>query len=607
MSSLFSSPLGLLALVGVPAVFLLHLYRRRFRPHEVSAVFLWLDPDQSPAAGRKREPLLRSLSFYLELLAALALGLAFAGPRGCIATPGGGGRHFVAVLDNTASMTAMLPEGQRAYEKARELLRERIAELPRGSRVTLVTTGEPPRLLVGPAAYPLASDEALEEWKPLRPGHDALPAIALAEQLSGEADRVLFVTDRLESDTIPEEIEVLAVGSQAVNTGFVRVARERSEESDGDVVLASVAHFGPKGTQTTLRVLSAGTLLHSAKIDLEPESPRHWSFELPAEIPTVTLELAGDAFSVDDRAVLAPTAPRTLALAAALDEERARRLGLAPRGEDSALAPLLAFVQDALEVPADSQTAHLLLCDGLPSPALLGPATWALALRAEPDSSSRSELIGPFLIDKKHPLLRGVTLEGIVWSLQEDLSPLPGAPLVSAGSRPILTEEELPGGRTIFHLNLDPNRSSLQRSPDWPILLANLAELRRAALPGPLRTNLFSGEDLVLRTSPDKRWTLRSPTGVEREASGRDQLLFEDLSEQGEWTLQLENRELKIAVSFADPAESDLRDRGAGTSDPASEFAELRADGGGPALWLALAALLFVLVDWLFLQRRTQA
>ena len=38
---MFQSPLGLLALLGVPAVVLLHLFRRRFERRPVSALFLW--------------------------------------------------------------------------------------------------------------------------------------------------------------------------------------------------------------------------------------------------------------------------------------------------------------------------------------------------------------------------------------------------------------------------------------------------------------------------------------------------------------------------------------------------------------------------------------
>ena len=78
---MFANPLGLLALLAVPAVVALHLYRRRFEPRPVSALFLWGADDRAPVAGRKREPLRTSVSFWCELLAVALLALAFSGPR----------------------------------------------------------------------------------------------------------------------------------------------------------------------------------------------------------------------------------------------------------------------------------------------------------------------------------------------------------------------------------------------------------------------------------------------------------------------------------------------------------------------------------------------
>ena len=47
----FSNPLGLLALLAIPLVLYLHLFRRRFEPRRVSALFLFA-ADALPAAAR---------------------------------------------------------------------------------------------------------------------------------------------------------------------------------------------------------------------------------------------------------------------------------------------------------------------------------------------------------------------------------------------------------------------------------------------------------------------------------------------------------------------------------------------------------------------------
>jgi hypothetical protein len=47
----FAHPLGLLALLALPAVVALHLYRRRFELRRVSALFLWRVDDHVPLAA----------------------------------------------------------------------------------------------------------------------------------------------------------------------------------------------------------------------------------------------------------------------------------------------------------------------------------------------------------------------------------------------------------------------------------------------------------------------------------------------------------------------------------------------------------------------------
>ena len=123
----FANPLGLLALLALPAVVGLHLFRRRFTPRPVSATFLWAPMDRAAHAGRKPAPLHRSPSFWLELLAVLLLALVLAGPRGC---GGGDVVHAVIILDGSASMSA---NGHQ--EAASTAARRQIQRLPRSSRM----------------------------------------------------------------------------------------------------------------------------------------------------------------------------------------------------------------------------------------------------------------------------------------------------------------------------------------------------------------------------------------------------------------------------------------------------------------------------------------
>jgi len=598
---MFANPLGLLALLAVPAVVALHLYRRRFEPKLVSALFLWAADDRAPVAGRKREPLRTSVSFWCEVLAALLLALAFSGPRsGCAA---GKSEHLVVVLDSSASMGAVV-DGKSTRQRAVELVADRIAALRRGSRVTLVQSGPRPSLVAGPAAFPAEARAQLERWQPGAAHHDLGPALALALQFAGAA-RVTLVTDHYEPEAWPETIEVVSLGRPLDNWAITRAARARERDEAGverEKLFLTLASFAATARSIVVRVSASGRELARQEETLEPGKRAHFAFTVAEGAGMVEVRIDADGLAIDDGVLLAPPPARTLALYAALEVAELRALGLADPGERN-VARWLALVPRSVAAPS-AETAHLLIARG----ALDAPAAWSLVL--EPLGSERRDLVGPFLADRASALLEGTTLEGSVWSIDPTLV-LPGVPLVSAGNDPILSEERR-GERVTWHANLDPARSSLQRSPDWPILLANMAELRRAALPGPERTNLGVGERFTYRPGSELAgvdrtqpvlYVLEGPLGeahgARREIPALEAVIVDDLRWPGAYRLSFGERPVaEFAVAFTDAAESDLRGANPGKRPAALEVAELDAELSWIELALLAGALGLALLDW---------
>ena len=609
---MFLHPLGLLALLGVPAVALLHLFRRRFRPQRVSALFLWIEDDDNPLAGRRRERLRANASFWCEILAALLVGLAFAGPAGC---GSGTAEHLVCVLDASASMGAIDLGGAPLRDRAVDVVRERIGALPAGSKVTLLASGTRPSLLAGPAAFPAEARAALAGYRPGVARHDLSPAVALGLQFSGDG-AVLVVTDRFEPGAFPPEVELVAIGEALPNVAITHAARSREMGEDGreaDRVLVTVTALTPPGTAPVRRELSitAGSEeIERRTLDLEPEQRRHFAFEVPVGTGAVVVALELDALSIDDRAYLAPSPPRMLSIASTLRPPVARSLGLASGASPSLIDRMLELVPYVEEV-SEPHDAHLLLGHGERG----GRRTWTLsiegdlALDAEPE-----DLIGPFLAERRHPLLVGVTLEGILWSAPPSVA-LEGVPVVSAGDRPLLTETSDDTSRH-FHLGLDPYRSTLQRSPDWPILLANLAEMRRAELSGARSTNVAVGDAFVFHGDDPARYRVeplvlaRAGAAESREVPARDVLVLEDLDAPGIYSLLREGREVaRFGVSFRDAEESDLRGLASGERGPEVDLSTTLASLGPLETVLLAGALFLVVLDWWVLmgmRRRTQ-
>ena len=599
---MFLNPLGLLALLGVPAVIALHLFRRRFQPRVVSALFLWDVRTTTSLSGRRRDRILRSPSFWTELLLALLIGIAIAGPRAC---SGMEARHLVVVLDASASMSARptrLSDGALSPSFAEETVRRvasQIDALPGGSRVTLVTSGARPQILSGPAAFPEEALARLNAYPALATaGRHALePATSLALQLAGDGAVTLY-TDHFEPDRYPPEVGVIALGRGVANLAITRANRipGRGADAGNDRILLTLANLSPQSHSGRLALDLDGRELAAQPIALEPRERKHYSFDIPHETPALRVTTDGDGFALDDEALLVAPPLRALRLGSALDETTERQLGLT--GGESELDRWIALVERSTRA-ADPESAHILIANA----PLGGPRSWCLVLH-EP-AGDPLDLVGPFLIERRHPLLAGILLDGVVWSASE-ASALPGLPIVSAGNRPLLTEER-DASRTIFHMDLNVARSSLHRSPDWPILLDNLAELRRRDLVGPERTSLATGESFRYRGSGAGEYTLETPDGS-RELRARDTLVIDDLDAVGMYTLRRDGERLAdFAVHFGDDAESNLTALNEGERASSVVLAEQRAGSSWVELLLATLALGALLFDWHLLRPRRAA
>jgi len=164
----FTQPLGLLALLAVPVVLYLHLFRRRFEPRKVSALFLFAADALPASAGRTKTRLLNTVSLWCELIAATALALWLGGFY--VGAPEAE-QHLVVVLDDSASMQATGPLGD-TREQAQGFVEGAIRALPSSAEVTVIRTGVRPEVIAGPRARTAGALAALSTWSPGQPVHD---------------------------------------------------------------------------------------------------------------------------------------------------------------------------------------------------------------------------------------------------------------------------------------------------------------------------------------------------------------------------------------------------------------------------------------------------
>src|SRR5581483_11937441 len=124
---------------------LFYLLKVRYQEHEVGSTYLW---EQLVRDLAVHEPWQRPRFSVLLLIQALLLGgLALALARPAILTGGAERAYAVVLLDASASMNATDVPPSR-FERARQLARQAIGDLPEGSTATLVLETAHPDVLV---------------------------------------------------------------------------------------------------------------------------------------------------------------------------------------------------------------------------------------------------------------------------------------------------------------------------------------------------------------------------------------------------------------------------------------------------------------------------
>src|SRR5690606_21118409 len=210
----------------------------------------------------------------------------------------------------------------------------------------------------------------------------------------------------------------------------------------------------------------------------------------PGGLQTLLLDIdyPADGLAIDNRMLLVEPKVRTVRVANLLADGLPRQL----------VERVLKIIPDVETTAADE--AHIRIAPAAELPEANPALTWlgiGPLSTAESDQKQAKDLLGPFIIERQHPLMEGILLGGVVWGGVQPVS-LSVTPLVSAGNMPLLAQ--LRGTRTTAYLmNIDLARSNLSESPDWPILLTNLVERRRDDLPGLRRWNYRLGEEIALR------------------------------------------------------------------------------------------------------------
>lgn len=461
MKLVFLNPAGAWALLGVPALVIIHCLRVRAREIRIPAVFL-VKKLHEAAPGSKFARWRGSPLFWVQLLAILLLAFLLCSPRFLAADSR---REVALVVDATVSMRAFREESLAAAAR----LADRVSRDAATTHWLLMSTdaGAPP-LYVGEDRAAML--RALDAFKPALGDHDFTDSLLAARRGVAKGGRVVLLTDRAPAE-VPGGAELVACGKSKDNVGFSGgVFPDRTRWR-----ALVVNHADTPTVRRWFVETPDGQKSPDKELRLEARGTATLEGAAPGAAFTVVLE--GDAFAPDDRLPLVLPVAKPLAWRLSAPESLARIVAPALAALDNAAPAATAAVADLDLVCATTRD--------LPK-----GASGARILFLDSEGEETKPSPAPCFAPSPHPLT-----DGLAWGLVPSLGarsfvPRPGdVVLVRSGERALVWIGH--NGKTSeLVFNYDPRAVFAgEKIPAVAVLVRRFAETVRAAKDAPEALN----------------------------------------------------------------------------------------------------------------------
>ena len=598
------APVGLVALLAVPAILLLYFLKVRRPEVRVSTLMFWRPFVADRQANAPWQRLRASLLLALQLLAALALALALVRP-GVSGAIGIGGTTVV-MLDASASMQAT-DIGPSRFEAAVARARDKAHQLGPGQEMAVILIGQHAELLSPPSSDPAVLDSALNRARPTGSEVDLGEAFSLANAVvAGRpgASIVLLGDGHARAPASPPRVDARffyePVGATGENAGIETITRTAP-----GTVFVRLANYGRGDRDLKLEMLADGRLADVLPVHVAGNSTSDvtWTGMAPGTQVVEALITPGDALAIDNAAFLVTGSPPARKVLLVTEENGflQRALKLRP-GID------LTIQKKADYKPGTNYDLYVF--DGwVPAGKLPDPALVVAPLDGNGPIPLGNQL-NPGLVlpvDPSDPITQDVVLKDVhVLTAARATVPSGWRTAIAAVDDPLLLIHE--GEPRIAELTFDVHHSDLPLRAAFPILVQNLLAY---LLPGGFENQVYpTGRVVTLATEPTARsLEVQTPSGkVVKLAPPFPAAPFTDTQTPGVYTVrqQLSSgvRSSQFVVQFEDP---DLSRVGVGSAP----FVELTASAnaapprGTLELWPWLAALAVALLatEWFVFHR----
>ncbi len=300
---MFANPLGLLALLGVPAVLAIHFLQRKSVSLPVSTLFLLDRTQREATSGRRFERLIPSVPLWMQILGILLLTWFLAEPR---FQKENSVQRVAVVFDSSASMSVF-------KEKAIAALLDKLPDL-QGSATAMELTLLPStpgadRIYSGTSVGELA--EALKDVSPTGGLVDPSYALRLARSIVSNDGVVIYLTDT-PVELLPYDSRLIAVGEPTPNVGFTGISFEKKQ---GALTWqALVRNYGDSAEKRSWSLVTSEGSTEPREFDIGAKAFVTIQAAFPAGAENVRLVLTPDDFTLDDTLPIVAPRPKELRL-----------------------------------------------------------------------------------------------------------------------------------------------------------------------------------------------------------------------------------------------------------------------------------------------------
>jgi hypothetical protein len=615
------------AIIG-PIIVAMYLLKLRREDRTVSSTFLWKRMVRDVEANAPWQKLRHNWLLVLQILVMLLLVFALARPF--FFTEGIAGQNLIIILDRSASMGATDAATDR-LEAAKEQAIRLVDQLPDGGRATIIAAG-------GPMDVPASATTDRRELRTAinnialsnSGGSDLSQALTLAAALSAreEQSEVAIISDgnvAIPDDvTVPAKVSYFPIGTSDDNMAISALALQPG--AAGQTLFVQATNYGSDAVTRRIDIYLDGELFNAYNVTVEAGRDQSIVADVPANVQVAEAQLSGsDALPTDDHA----WAVSTLG-----EEVNVRIIGPGNRFLETALELLpgvqttttptttTTFDETAAQIPVT-------ILDGfIPSELPDGNLFFIAPTRSTDYFSVTGEVEFPNVrpTGGEEALLRNVSLSEVsVLKATRIVPGVWGRVVIDSEGTPLLVAGE-EDGRRIVVLAFDLHLSDLPLQVPFPLLLSNIVSFL-APGSGAEATRLDPGQPLALQvddaitevrlTRPDGT-RLSTTSGMFQGGPQLEiengQFVYADTSEPGVYMVEeFQDEELqarhRYAVNLFAPDESQVA--------PQEELAIPQTSGLQSAAppdpvgrqefwrWLAAAALIFLMIEWLVYHRNS--